>query len=636
MSTSVRAKLAAGFGAVLMLTAALTWSALYNLHKLAARSQSLVDSISLDGQIAKIRFQENEFDRASREGAVDGFDKEIKIFNNIIEDVLTGSEDDAQESIERIKTVGSNYQNSFNDFVVARRHAIDVKAAMTPVVEKIRSRLDQVSTGLFGVLQSNPAQIGLALESAFKLQALTSMLQGQVDDYLLNPSEQAREVLSVTADNIRKQGNDLWVQLPSESSQQLLVEGLGAVLVYQDQIEEFRKDIESGREAKQAMLKQASELQALGQKLYMQHVQGRDADIRGAQWGLLIAAALALFLGLAASILITRQITPSLTRALHLARQIASGDMTGELKVTSHDEIGQMMGAMQDMTRQLRQLIGRIGKGAEQLRSAAQRLETTTTQSSEGANHQQQQISLVATSISELVASAQHVAQNAKETSQATQVTEQRTAEGDEVIAQALVHFDLLLANVAQGSAAMARLGKDSERIDGVLRVIRDVADQTNLLALNAAIEAARAGESGRGFAVVADEVRNLARRTQQSTQEIETLIASLQNGAEQATNLMNQSEKLSSSSVALARNAGKILGDIRSSVASIHHMSLNIATAADQQTEVSNRISRNLQQVRDVADEAAVNGLETTDASSELSRLSTELASLIQHFKVA
>jgi len=619
-----------------MLTAALTWSAIYNLNKLAARSQSLVDSISLDGQIAKIRLQENEFDRASHEGAVDGFDKEIKVFNTVIKDVRTGSEEDAQESIERIKTVGSNYQNSFNDFVIARRHAIDAKAAMTPVVEKIRSRLDQVSTGLFGVLQSNPAQIGPALESAFKLQALTSMLQGQVDDYLLSPSEQARELLSTTADNIRKQGNDLWDQLPSESSQQLLVEGLGAVLVYQDQIAEFRKDIESGREAKQAMLKEANELQALGHKIYLQHVQGRDADIRGAQWGLLITAALTLLLGLTASILITRQITPALTRALDLARQIAAGDMTGELKVTSHDEIGQMMGAMQDMTRQLRQLIGRIGKGAEQLNSAAQRLETTTTQSSEGATHQQQQISLVATSISELVASAKHVAQNARETSRATHVTEQRTIEGDEVIAQALVHFDLLLTNVAQGSAAMARLGKDSERIDGVLRVIRDVADQTNLLALNAAIEAARAGESGRGFAVVADEVRNLARRTQQSTQEIETLIASLQTGAEQATDLMNQSEKLSSSSVALARNAGKILGDIRGSVASIHHMSLNIATAADQQNEVSNRISSNLRQVRDVADEAAVNGIETTDASAELSRLSTELASLIQHFKVA
>ncbi|MFY1664065.1 methyl-accepting chemotaxis protein [Pseudomonas sp. Pseu.R1] len=243
---------------------------------------------------------------------------------------------------------------------------------------------------------------------------------------------------------------------------------------------------------------------------------------------------------------------------------------------------------------------------------------------------------MVAEAVAEMVASAHHVAQNARDTSNATHLTEQRTIEGDQVIAQALVHFDLLLTNVAQCSSAMTRLRHDSEKIDGVLGVIRAVAEQTNLLALNAAIEAARAGESGRGFAVVADEVRGLAKRTQRSTQEIEKLIVSLQDGAKEATTLMVQSEHMSISSVGLARAAGQILSEIRSSVASIHSMNLNIAAAADQQTEVSKQISSNLVQARGIADESAQNSVKITAASTELSRLSVELTTLLQRFKVA
>jgi methyl-accepting chemotaxis protein len=645
MMTSVRGKLIAGFGAVLLLTALLTWSALYNVNQLATRSQSLVDSISLDSQIAKIRLQEHDFDRAMEASAVEAFHREIERFDQIVASVQSDSGDRALASVQRIKTVRGSYQDTFNHFVAARRHAQDAQHLMTPVIGKIKSRLEHVTGGLFDALASDPVRIGAALQSAVKLQSLTATLQDQVDSYVQNPTDDAHRMLSSSADSIRQQGNDLWEQLPNENLQQLLEEALSTVLVYQDQVAQFRQDIQTSLEAKAQMLAQAKELQTLGDTLYRQHVEGRQADVRFAQWFLFTTATLTLLLGLGAAWLITRQIIPPLNRALLLARQIASGDVTGERKTgqfgsrefstDNRDEIGQMMTAMQDMAEQLRQIIGRIGGGAERLTSAAQALSVITTQNDVGAGQQREQTSQVAVAVADMVASAQHVAQNARDTSHATEVTEQRTVEGDQIIAQALLHFDQLLTHVTQCSTAMTRLRHDSEQIDGVLGVIREVADQTNLLALNAAIEAARAGESGRGFAVVADEVRSLAQRTQQSTQEIEQLILSLQNGARDATALMAQSESMSHSSVELARAAGQVLSEIRGSVASIHSMNLNIAAAADQQTEASKQISSRLVQVRDIADESVENSLRTSEASAELSRLSIELTALVQRFKV-
>jgi methyl-accepting chemotaxis protein len=636
MNTSVRGKLIAGFGAVLLLTALLTCIALYSVQQLTIRSEALVDSISLDSQIAAVRLQENEFDRTGQSQAVDAYNREIGKLDTLVDKVRISAGEDGRGAVERIRSVRKTYEQTFSDFVVARNQARRAQSEMNPVIEDIASKLNKVLNSLFETLGSNPASGIAPLQTAVELQGLMSALRDEVRNYIANPTDQAHQHVAASVDHIRQRGNDLWELLPSDDLQQQLVDALQAVLTYQDRVAEFRDNLLKSQKAKQLMLDQADELQTLSASIYQQHVEGRSHDVRMAQGELSVAAVLALLLGLGASWLITRQIVPPLNRALTVARQIAAGDITGKLDSHTKDEIGQMMGAMQEMAEHLRQLISRIGGGAQRLTSAAAALSVVTSQSNAGATLQREQTAHVTHAVADMVASAQHVAENARDTTHATHVTEQQTIEGNRIIAQALEHFDLLVANVAQCGQAMTRLRHDSERIDGVLGVIRAVAEQTNLLALNAAIEAARAGESGRGFAVVADEVRGLAQRTQQSTQEIEGLILSLQEGAKDATALMQQSEDMSNSSVELARAAGQVLSEIRDSVASIHSMNMSIATAADQQTSVSRQISSSLVRVRDIADESADNSLKTTEASDELSRLSGELTTLVQRFKVS
>jgi methyl-accepting chemotaxis protein len=218
---------------------------------------------------------------------------------------------------------------------------------------------------------------------------------------------------------------------------------------------------------------------------------------------------------------------------------------------------------------------------------------------------------------------------------EATNKADDEAVQGRGVVESTMKSIEGLSAEINSAASVIGELEKESENIGSVLDVIKGIAEQTNLLALNAAIEAARAGEQGRGFAVVADEVRNLASKTQQSTQEIETMIDRLQSGTGSAVQVMMDSQSRAEDSVNQAANAGISLEAITNAVSQIKDMNTHIAVAAEEQSSVAEEINRNIVNINDISIRTADGAGQTSVASAELARLAANLQSLVGQFKV-
>ena len=242
---------------------------------------------------------------------------------------------------------------------------------------------------------------------------------------------------------------------------------------------------------------------------------------------------------------------------------------------------------------------------------------------------------MVATAVTQMASATAEIASHAEQTAQSAQDSAKNTENGRTVVLENKNSIHRLAEELDEASNVVGELNRHSQEISTVLATIQGIAEQTNLLALNAAIEAARAGEQGRGFAVVADEVRVLSQRTHDSTEEIKATIDTLQATTSNAVKLMENSSKLATHSVEDADKASVALEEINNSVKNISDMATQIATAAEQQTHVTNEITQNVTLIKEVSDQLVNSAQESSQEAGSVKELSGELMTKVSTFKL-
>ena len=358
------------------------------------------------------------------------------------------------------------------------------------------------------------------------------------------------------------------------------------------------------------------------------------------QTGVITALVVAVVAGLIGLLLIwltASGVTRPINSVAEMLKNIASGegDLTQRLNYSKKDELGELVNWFNRFLDKLQPTIAQIKQSITEARGTADQSSEIARQTSEGMQVQFREIDQVATASNEMSATAHDVANSASNAANAAKGADQSAKDGMSIIERSTRDINQLADEVSKAVTEVEALAVNSEQIGSVLEVIRSIAEQTNLLALNAAIEAARAGESGRGFAVVADEVRNLAKRTQDSVEEIRIVIEKIQTGTRGVVATMHSSQTQAHNNAGQIRQAVDALGKISDAVTVISDMNLQIASAAEQQSAVAEEVNRNVSAIRTVTETLTGQATESAAISSQLNALASQQMKLMDQFRV-
>jgi methyl-accepting chemotaxis protein len=361
-------------------------------------------------------------------------------------------------------------------------------------------------------------------------------------------------------------------------------------------------------------------------------------DVKAAFWSnvkvSLIIETLLVLAALTVSCFVVRSIVRPLKAVTAHLQTVASGDMTQHLELNRKDELGILADSANQMSLALGNTLGSVSNAIQELQAVSLQMRTNTANTKGGMDAQFNEVEKLATAMNEMSYSIRDVANNAKDTANATQVVQETTRSSSKDLSETNQNIQTLTHHVEGANTVIIELLSQTQEIESVLGVIGDISEQTNLLALNAAIEAARAGEQGRGFAVVADEVRTLASRTQSSTVEIRNIIEKLQQQSSNASQSMATSTEQAEKGAERMRNAANNLAKMLQQVDEVSDSSVQIASAAEQQGQVAEEINSNLMGIREVSERVLQEADEVSQGSEMIAKMADALRVQINQFR--
>lgn len=635
----VSTRLVAGIGFILFLSIILAINSFYSLAQLTMRAGNVESLGQIHDYVSDLRITSALYKITPDEQHIkdtQNLADKIKRVASEAESELTDARN--REAMGRVLNDVIEYERLFAKYVAAYQHRQENMVAAVDSGNTTNAALTALDSEINGTAVQPVAHEDLYRAATGRLVTdlvvLRRTLAYTARVFLMESTAQSFTDLEQTYNSIQDVTARLQPRLTGQAAA-LLADIEAGIAGYMELLRNIIPLTEAQDNAEQRMNDVFERVNTIADESVRIATELSDRDMSNSKK---IAAGLTLLeiaLGVIIGWFIIQQITQPLSQAIHIAQAIGNRDLTAHSVDQRGDEFGALLAALDQTRTNLRDAMEEVNGFTLQLSSAAEELSSVTIQTSAGVHSQREETEQVATAMNEMTSTVREVAQNAEDAAAAGEKANRLVVHGEQVLQGALDANSRLTAQVQESAEAMHRLNEDSTNISTVLTVINGLADQTNLLALNAAIEAARAGDVGRGFAVVADEVRNLAHRTQESTSQIEALIAGLQSGSANAVQMMDSSRSLADSTLELVEEAYSELEAIARVVQEMQGMGAQIATAAEQQSLVAEEINRNVVNVNNAADQSAAAVEETAASSQELARLGQELHNLVMRFKI-
>ena len=650
MKISVGTKIAGGFGALLVLLLSLGGTALWNMHQVRVEAQALSTKFVPETSVAdefgsalsRAQLAARSYGYSAEASFLDTARSNLVDVHRVLAAAGKLADDNTdlvqlRENLKEIEPLMKSYEQAIDqtelknkemltDRDLLSKTAVDFAATIQKVIEGQTDKLNKEIAAFTEApkLQERVRKLALAVAirgngNAARIAAFTSLALRDVKvmedgmNQFDTMDKNFAELIPLL--HAQEDADEIKLVQKSAATYRGIMKDTLAMQIALSDLAKLRLEL-AGKTSKLA-----DDTAAAGMKQTTEAAEASSQKMSSASTGIAIGLIVASVLGIAVSVFLTRIITRPLHEAVAMVQRIATGDLSNKLTVKSQDEIGRMVGSLNDMVDGLRKSMGSVAQNAQSLSSSSEELSAVSTQVSSNAEETASQANVVSAAAEQVSKNVATVATGAEEMGSSIREIAKNAAEAAKVANHA--------ATVADNTnAKVAKLGESSIEIGNVIKVITSIAEQTNLLALNATIEAARAGEAGKGFAVVANEVKELAKQTAKATEDIGTKIKTIQGDTQGAVSAIQEI-------AAIIKQINGLQTIIASSVeeqsATTNEISKNVAEAAQGAAE----IAKNIGSVSQAAKSTTEGAGQTSIAARELASLAGDLTRVVNQFKL-